>query len=133
MFTTEILASETHLQSVGRPQILPTKNPSPHVLRQLCIPIDSLFSEYELPQPTKIKIDVDGNELVVLDDAWYTISGAEEIYFKDNGLEEDAYILRKLKNLNFEIIREAPAISESSGSKVGRNVLLRNARPRSQR
>ena len=113
------------LQSVGRPQVLPTKNPSPHVLNQLCIPIDTLFSDYNLPQPTKIKIDVDGNELLVVEGAWRTISGAEEIYFEDNGLDEDVYILNRLASLNFEIIRETPSLVDSRKSEKARNLLLR--------
>lgn len=113
------------LQSVGRAQVLPTNRPSPHILRQLCVPIDELFSDFSLPKPTKIKIDVDGNEMSVVEGSWSTISTAEEVYYEDNGLDEDIYILNKLMNLGFKVVREVPAILGSVKSDIARNVLLR--------
>jgi FkbM family methyltransferase len=113
------------LQSIGREQVLPTNQPSPHILRQLCIPIDSLFRDFALPKPTKIKIDVDGNELLVLEGAWEIVSGADEIYYEDNGLDEDIYILNKLIDFDFEIFREIPASVGSVKSDIARNLLLR--------
>lgn len=113
------------LQSVGRAQVLPTNQPSPHILRQLCVPIDSLFSDFSLPKPTKIKIDVDGNEMSVLEGSWSTVSTAKEVYYEDNGLDEDIYILNKLVNLGFKVVREVPSSLGSVKSDIARNLLLR--------
>lgn len=112
------------LQSVGREQILPTKKPAPYSIRQLTMPIDSLFNEYDLLQPTKIKIDVDGNEKIVLEGAWNTISKASEVYFEDNGLDSDSEILEKFFDCGFVITRETPSNVGSVKSDISRNLLL---------
>jgi len=72
------------LQSVGRPQVLQTLNPDPYVLKQLCFPLDHIFNLFGLEKPNKIKIDVDGNEEVVVNGAWGLISFANEVYVELN-------------------------------------------------
>lgn len=116
------------LQSVGRVQRLPTKSPNPHTLTQMTAPIDVLVAEYALPQPTKIKIDVDGNEADVFTGAWKTISKASEIYFEDNGFDESKEILHNLKNFGFEIVAEQASSVGSVKSELGRNVLMRRVK-----
>ena len=113
------------LQSVGREQILPTRKPAPYQIAQLSMPIDHIISEFALPQPNKIKIDVDGNEQIVVNGAWDTIQKAEEIYFEDNGLETDLEIINKMRTFGFVIINETPAIVGSVKSDIARNLLLR--------
>jgi len=115
------------LQSVGREQILPTRKNAPFSINQLSIPIDTLFNEYDLPKPTRIKIDVDGNEETVLAGAWQTISQAEEIYFEVNGLEDDLLLLQKFYEYGFSIIKEMPSNVGSVKSDVSRNLLLRKS------
>jgi FkbM family methyltransferase len=113
------------LQSVGREQILPTRRPAPYQIAQLSMPIDHIIAEFAFPQPNKIKIDVDGNEQIVVNGAWDTIRKAEEIYFEDNGLETDLEIIEKMRALGFEIVKETPAIVGSVKSDIARNLLLR--------
>ena len=112
-------------QSVGRAQILPTLKPAPYQIAQLSMPIDHIMAEFNLPQPNKIKIDVDGNEEIVMKGSWQTIKKAKEFYFEDNGLETDLLLLKKMRNYGFEIINEAPAIVGSVKSDIARNLLLR--------
>jgi FkbM family methyltransferase len=92
------------LQSVGREQILPTHKNKSFTMQQFTVTIDSLFEDYEIPTPTKIKIDVDGNEEIVLGGAWKTIAQAKEIYFEDNGLDSDTEILAKFSDNLYNLL-----------------------------
>ena len=112
------------LQSVGREQILPTRSPAPYKIPQLSMPIDKIISEFGLPRPNKIKIDVDGNEEIVLNGAWDTIDKAGEIYLEDNGLHEDRKIIEKLFQMGFQIKREESAFIGQFKSEKSRNILL---------
>lgn len=113
------------LQSVGRDQVLPTNRPNPFKISQLIYPIDDIFKDFKLPQPTKVKIDVDGNESIVTKGAWNVLSKAEEIYFEDNGMEEDLYIINNLKEKGFEIKDEMPSIVGSVKSDIARNLIMK--------
>lgn len=110
------------LQSVGREQVLPTLKPAPYKIDQLTMHIDTIFKLFNLPQPNKIKIDVDGNEELVMDGAWSILKNADEIYFEDNGLENDLKIIEKLINFGYEIVKECPSIVGSVKSDIARNI-----------
>ena len=112
------------LQSMRTTQVLPTVKPNPYIMRQMSIPIDDIFKEYNLPQPSKIKIDVDGNELHVFDGAWNIIKNSKEIYLEDNGLTDDIFIIKKLNTLGFNVIKEIPSVVGTVKFNKGRNVLL---------
>lgn len=112
------------LQSVGREQILPTRSPAPYKIPQLSMPIDKIISDFGLPQPNKIKIDVDGNEEIVLNGAWLTVEKADEIYLEDNGLDTDANILDRLFEMGFRIKKEERAFIGKNKSEMSRNILL---------
>ena len=45
--------------------------------------LDDVFVQLNLPRPNKIKIDVDGNELTVLQGMKDLIRSANEVYFED--------------------------------------------------
>lgn len=77
------------LQSVGREQLLKTHKPNPHVVTQIAFPLDYLFHKFVLPQPTRIKIDVDGNEELVISGAKDLLRNSSEIYYEDNNFEFD--------------------------------------------
>ena len=49
----------------------------------LQVSLDELFAVTDLQRPNKIKIDVDGNELIVLAGTVELLTGASEIYFED--------------------------------------------------
>ena len=110
------------LQSVGRKSPFNTvMGKSAHVSKQIVLPLDELFKMYQLVQPTKIKIDVDGNELSVVKGATKVIKEAQEVYFEDSGLKDCIEVMEIFEKLGFEIEREEIA----KNSKVGRNVLLK--------
>lgn len=110
------------LQSVGRKSPFNTvMGKSAHISKQIVLPLDELFKMYKLVQPTKIKIDVDGNELSVVKGAINVIKEAQEVYFEDSGLKDCIEVMEIFKRLGFEIEGEEIA----KNSKVGRNVLLK--------
>ena len=110
------------LQSVGRQSPFNTVvGKSAHISKQLVAPLDELFKIYELAQPTKIKIDVDGNELTVVKGAINVIKNAEEVYFEDSGLKDCIEVMEIFENLGFTISK----IEIAKNSKVGRNLLLK--------
>ena len=95
------------LQSVGRPSPFDTVQNNPFVCNQLVAGLDYISGIFDFPVPTKIKIDVDGNEKMVFDGGVNTILSAQEIYFEDNGLAESKYVIDKiLKNGFIEKERE---------------------------
>lgn len=118
------------LQSVGKEQSLPTKKPCPFSIRQLVYPIDDIFSDFQLPQPTKIKIDVDGNEADVIGGSLNVIKGAEEIYFEENGSEADQTFLKIILNLGFKIKHSEPCLIGGKKSETAKNLILEKSKSR---
>ena len=103
-----------------------SQSDNPNKFLTLGFSLNWLFENHLLSDiPSLLKIDVDGNELQVLEGAWGTASRAEEIYFEDNALDGDNYILDRLSKFGFEIVREAPANLGSAKSDLSRNLLFR--------
>lgn len=123
------LAAGDALQSMGRPQPIPTRMGSqPHVAPVLAMSLDELWRRAELPRPTKIKIDVDGNERTVLAGCRDLCRGAREIYYEDTDLPDSREVLAELLALGFdEVDRETLAASTAPGGAgaVGFNRVLR--------
>lgn len=110
------------LQSVGRKSPFNTViGKQAHISRQLVLPLDDIFRLFKLAQPSKIKIDVDGNELTVIKGAIDTIKGASEIYFEDSGLRDCLEVMEIFEKLAFKISR----VEIAKNSKVGRNILFK--------
>ncbi len=110
------------LQSVGREQIIPTKKNSPFQMKQFCFSLDYIFESFKLEYPTKIKIDVDGNEKKVFEGGKKVILNAKEIYFEDNDLGEDKEIIKEILK-TFKIENEEPSVRRVDGKKL-RNILF---------
>jgi len=104
------------LQSIGREQIIPTKKNSPFKIKQFCFSLDYIFESFNLEYPTKIKIDVDGNEKKVFDGGKNVILNANEIYYEDNDLDEDKTIIEEILK-TFKIKKEEPEAREMEGIK----------------
>ena len=92
------------LQSINRPQQIPTLQPKPFVRPQLIFQLDWLFTVFDCPKPTKIKIDVDGNEAALWAGGKETICDAEEIYFECGSDEECLKIKASIIEAGFDII-----------------------------
>ena len=89
-----------------------------HQFTHLTIPLDSIYSIYELPFPDYIKVDVDGNEAKFLSGARQTLSAAKEIYFEDS-LTEDCSLFKKfLLTAGFNLFTEEPIYSKLDSTVV---------------
>ncbi len=123
------LSAGDALQSIGRRQPIPTRYGSrPHISPVLSLSLDELWDRSQLPRPTKIKIDVDGNERTVLAGARRLCESAHEIYYEDTQLADSQQVLAELLALGFdEVDRASLGLSTSPGAAGvnGYNRLLR--------
>lgn len=96
------------LHSIGRKSYL-LENPSASTkaIDTFTIKLDELIETYHLPFPTKLKIDVDNNELNVINGALRTLAHVEEICIElDLDYDEHVKAKKILENNNFEIIQK---------------------------
>jgi FkbM family methyltransferase len=109
------------LQSVGGESTLNTRiSNAAHTNSQIIMPLDAIVEEFRLAHPTKIKIDVDGNEKIVFNGAKKTILIAEQIYFEHSGQKDCDDILEFMIGNGFSIMKtETPENSVS-----GYNMIL---------
>lgn len=109
------------LQSINRKnRIKYIKTKKEHSSYHLGFSLDYIFEKFKLGMPTKVKIDVDGNEKEVFDGAKEIILNAKEIYYEDSGLKDSEMIINKIRKSNFEIInKEIP-----SKTNFGCNILF---------
>jgi FkbM family methyltransferase len=117
------------LQSMSRPQQTPTRlGPRPHVSPVLTLSLDGLWSRANLPRPTKIKIDVDGNERTVLAGIRELCASAREIYYEDTQLADSQQVPAELLALGFDEVERASlglGTSPGAAGENGYNRLLR--------
>ncbi len=96
------------LQSIARPSPFKTHTSSrAHKALQIIGKLDTIFDTFNLPQPNKIKIDVDGNERPLFEGGIRLITSADEIYFEDSGLEDSTYVVNRLLSSGFYITQSA--------------------------
>jgi len=109
------------LQSMDRESPINTiEGEGKHIAQQLSFPLDKIFSNFSLTAPSKVKIDVDGNEMTVFRGAKKVILQAEEIYFEDCGSQDCKDIIEELVANGFIVAnQEIPATSKGS-----RNILF---------
>jgi len=110
------------LQSVGRKQIIPTKENLPFQIKQFCFSLDYIFESFKLEYPTKIKIDVDGNEKKVFEGGKKVILNAKEIYYEDNDLDEDKEIIEEI--LKTFTIKKEELVARGLEGRNLRNILF---------
>ena len=68
--------------------------------------------------PTKVKIDVDGNENEVFKGEKNVILISKEIYYENSGLKKSKLIISKIKNSNFKIMKEEVPSKTNLGSDI---------------
>lgn len=96
------------LQSIGDPSPFATgKTSKAHKATQIIFRLDTVFELMGLPQPNKIKIDVDGNERVVFDGGRRVLTAAREIYFELNALDDSQTVVDDLEKAGFRISKRA--------------------------
>lgn len=112
------------LQSIARKQVIPTLENNPFKMKQILFSLDFIFENFKLIKPNKIKIDVDGNEMRVFKGGEKTILSADEIYYEDNGLDEDNFIIKKILVNNFKIHKEKSA-NRNVNDNLIRNIIFK--------
>lgn len=69
--------------------------------------LDDLIEIFQLPPPTRLKIDVDGNELQVLRGAFRTLDGVQEVHFEvDTDYRESHKAVELLEQKGFRLVRK---------------------------
>ena len=70
----------------------------------LVMRLDDAVKTFGLPQPTKLKVDVDYNELPVMQGAIETLKNVREVYVEiDPKLEEHLELVDFLESLSFRV------------------------------
>lgn len=119
------------LQSMNHPQTLPTRlGRHAHNSPLLTLSLDELWERACLERPTKVKIDVDGNEKPVFEGSRQLCATANEIYFEDSDTPECRDVLQKLIAMGFVEVEKAGFESGSApgnNNRGGANRLLRKA------
>lgn len=96
------------LHSIGRKSYL-LENPdaSTKTINTLTITLDELVENYNLPYPTKLKIDIDHNELNVINGAEKTLKFVKEICIElDLDFDEHRKAKELLEEKSFEVINK---------------------------
>ena len=87
--------------------------------------LDELFAVTDLQRPNKIKIDVDGNELIVLAGTVELLTGASEIYFEDGMTATCADFMKFLHSKGFkEVSREKQFAKSDKNLLTGYTILF---------
>ncbi len=114
------------LQSIGKETQLPTIMGKKFFANQIVFNLDHIFNQFSLEYPTKVKIDVDGNEKIVMEGAKDLISNCNEIYIEDNGLEDDNYIINFLNTNNFTEYKKMPINKDMKNIKIYNRLFRKN-------
>jgi len=106
------------LNTIGRDPFYESQNADYFKSDTFCATVDSLVEIFKLQKPTKIKIDVDTNELRVIEGMLNTLESKilEEIYIElDFNQEEHQKVIVILEKKGFEIIKkESPNLKHES-------------------
>ncbi|MDP3723048.1 MAG: FkbM family methyltransferase [Candidatus Omnitrophota bacterium] len=110
LYLKESLSKGDALHGIGRKSYM-LGNPSTSTLRLhvLTARLDDLIEAFQLPPPTKLKIDVDGNELQVLRGAMNTLDGVEDVHLEvDDAQEESREAMELLEQKGFHLVGKDP-------------------------
>lgn len=101
-------------------------NVTGYIAPVLQMSMDELFTKTELQRPNKIKIDVDGNELIVLAGTVELLTGASEIYFEDGMTATCADFISFLQSRGFkEVSKEKQFAKSDKNHLVGYTKIFR--------
>ena len=93
----------------------------------LSMSLDEMVGQYGLPQPTHIKIDVDGLESAVIKGAQKVLRDERlrDILIEINeGDESDTLMVQSLEHIGFRIVTRGEPVIDVSGRYRMRNVVL---------
>ncbi len=93
--------------SIGRVSNYVQSAPQMFEQQAMCMRLDDMIETFKLPPPTKIKIDVDTNELYIIRGLVKTLPEIKEICIElDKAFEEHQELIRILLDAGFEIFME---------------------------
>lgn len=97
------------LHGLGAPSYLLADPEATIEVPAISFSLDDLISTFKLSPPTKLKLDVDSNELDILLGAENTLKNAHEIYVEvDSEYENHKKIIEFLGSLGFEVAKMEP-------------------------
>jgi len=107
-FYLKDLSKGDALHSIGQKSyLLENPNSSTKVVNTFTIKLDELIETYSLPYPTKLKIDVDNNELNVIVGAEKTLKYVKEICIElDLNFDEHIKVKNILETSEFAVIEK---------------------------
>ncbi len=97
-----------------------------HSAKAIQFSLDDVFTQLDLARPNKIKIDVDGNELTVLQGMKDLIRSAKEVYFEDSLSESCQLVAQFLLSVGFKKYQSAKIFSKNNLNQIiGENIVFK--------
>ncbi len=97
-----------------------------HSAKVIQFSLDDIFAKLDLPRPNKMKIDVDGNELTVLQGMKDLIISANEVYFEDSLSDSCQEVVQFLLGVGFEKYQSVEMFSKNNSNQViGENIVFK--------
>ena len=97
-----------------------------HSAKVIQFSLDDIFVKLDLARPNKVKIDVDGNELTVLQGMKDLIRGANEVYFEDSLSDSCRVIVAFLLASGFKKHQRIDLFSKNNLDQIiGENIVFK--------
>ena len=97
-----------------------------HSAKVIQFSLDDIFTKLDLPRPNKIKIDVDGNEITVLQGMRDLILSSNEVYFEDSLSDSCQVVVQYLLSIGFEKHQRVEMFSKNNSNQlIGENIVFR--------
>ncbi len=126
VFYLKSISKGDALHCIGRKSyMLDDPSSSEYRLNTLVMKLDDLIEHFNLPKPTRLKIDVDYNELQIIKGAEKTLDNVREIYVElDLKLEEHREVLEVLKKRYFSVVNKE-SIAREWNNEISNYILRR--------
>jgi FkbM family methyltransferase len=107
LFYLQDISKGSAIHGIGR-KSNQNRGPAGFKLKKLVMSMDDFIEIFKTPRPTRLKIDVDGNELLVLKGALKTIAGSvRDVYIElDAGFDEHKKVFTILEDNGFSVIKK---------------------------
>ena len=97
-----------------------------HSAKVVQFSLDDIFAKLDLSRPNKIKIDVDGNELTVLQGMKVLIRSANEVYFEDSQSDSCQEVVQFLLSAGFKKDQSVEMFSKNNKKQIiGENIVFK--------
>ena len=97
-----------------------------HSAKVVQFSLDDIFVKLDLARPNKVKIDVDGNEITVLQGMKDLIRGANEVYFEDSLSDSCREVVQFLLSTGFEKYQSVEMFYKNNKNQIiGENIVFK--------